>query len=582
MLLIVLCYKSSTTKYNFTAKMDKIKRELPFDDDNFLREWTEPNDDKKDLNIKYEANTVAQESDIELEKESEGTDEEMNEPEDVSTKDGAQKSTKDCEIAKNRGYKTKMVPKKRVKQHVLQLDLLLRKLCKSAPVFPNPSSKCVFKCPDCGEDFKQWEALKQHFKTSQCTRKITILNVAEFLTEPACHKCMICSETVLCDPYFLRRHFLIFHSLTITNYTEKFKFFRINAGKERTYSNDIIGNLCVYKCLDCQRRFNFRNSFRHHIRSSLHKKSANYNDHVEKYVYHKCKLCKSTIACEKRSLHSHFKHCHGISQEEYCKVTSCVMAQDDDDDTVLLKSLKVSTSAKNLCTFACGVCKAEFKRWRHLKEHRKLKKHKLGKVTSLSSKACFVKGYSYQCKICLKYLFCDQMLIYNHMNRRHQGSLPEDAESPNKRDTEYEDLFNTFLKDLPISKAQRKMAVPLSQIGIKKTTSTIGNFCTFLCQHCGTSNFTSWRALMWHLEKVHGLGCKYSPSLVVTARYHSCLICPTAVLNDRNLITNHVRKNHKISLTKYESTFKSYGGKTLPSYKGWMKAKLEQRNRSKC
>ncbi len=115
------------------------------------------------------------------------------------------------------------------------------------------------------------------------------------------------------------------------------------------------------------------------------------------------------------------------------------------------------------------------------------------------------------------------------------------------------------------------MAVSACQIPIKEITATIGNLCNFLCPHCDTKIFYSWRILTKHVKSFHHKKLTYSSSIVNTAQYHSCLICPKAILCDRFILLRHLREKHKMSLSKYEQIYVKHGGKILPTYQAWLK-----------
>ncbi len=122
----------------------------------------------------------------------------------------------------------------------------------------------------------------------------------------------------------------------------------------RVYSQDIIGNLCLYTCLECEMTFNRKSKLRDHTKLSSHKNSSDNNLNLTKTVYHKCKLCYKDILCDYASLYMHLRFCHSLSIDVYCRANNCVIAG---DKKIVLKSLKLSLHIDNLCTFACNFCK---------------------------------------------------------------------------------------------------------------------------------------------------------------------------------------------------------------------------------
>ncbi len=104
---------------------------------------------------------------------------------------------------------------------------------------------------------------------------------------------------------------------------------------------------------------------------------------------------------------------------------------------------------------------------------------------------------------------------------------------------------------IPVSIARDTLILPVSKIPTEEITSIVGNLCTFSCSHCDRADFPNWEAIAYHLRNSHKLRAAYKPCLVSTAQYHSCLICPTAVLSDRAVLQSHLRQRHHMNVAKY-------------------------------
>ncbi len=137
--------------------------------------------------------------------------------------------------------------------------------------------------------------------------------------------------------------------------------------------------------------------------------------------------------------------------------------------------------------------------------------------------------------------------------------------------TDYEAFCSSFIKDTPVSSTVWNKAVqPISNIPIQEATTRFGNLCTFICPWCDAKGVCDWEALRRHCKAAHRSGVSYSPSLVSVARWHKCLLCPKAVLNDRHFILSHLHFSHKINLSEYEKKVLKVGGEFLPTYQSWI------------
>ncbi len=527
-------------------KVEKNKEEvedISFNDD-LLKEWTEDVEVKQDIKSCFEDASMQSEGDINRSESEKGVEKK----------------------AQNAIALRKIMLKEN--------DAAISKLCQGATVSEKVTSLCTFKCPKCGKLLTSWSQLRKHTKVgSSCATSLHFSQVASLMPKVVCHRCKICSTLVLSDPIFMHRHLSAKHQMRSKQYIQKFCIDTSKTVAQGSYSESVIGNLCLYTCPDCKEQYNSWYKFNVHQRHTSCKKIIFKNRHkVMKSVYHKCLICYKTVVCEKWQLAKHMnKNHHGICLEEYCQRTGCVFQVTE--DTHFLRSLKISDKMDNLCVFTCTICNTRFFSSNTFYSHRSKTGH--NKNTYDSPTRYITKGCSYKCNICSKLILCDRKLIFNHMKDRHKTKL--DLTNPTTRHLQYKQLRDAFLKVIPVSSnIPHTYTLPISEISMKERTSAIGNLCSYVCPTCDLKVFSNYAVLLQHFRAFHGKELKYSYKIVHTARYHSCLLCPSAVLSDRSFLRRHLKYRHKISLPKYEAVFHKHGGKTLPTFNVWLRKCQEE------
>ncbi len=103
---------------------------------------------------------------------------------------------------------------------------------------------------------------------------------------------------------------------------------QVSKEKEFTYSAKVIGNLCLYQCQKCHRMFKTRISLGNHHKKNAHTEKLIISDCIKTSVYHKCRICQTTLLCELRYVRNHVVYCHGLSLEKYCARTGCALDKD--------------------------------------------------------------------------------------------------------------------------------------------------------------------------------------------------------------------------------------------------------------
>ncbi len=448
----------------------------------------------------------------------------------------------------------------------LYVSMQVKKLCQGAVASERVGNQCWFQCMECGKQKQGWSILNDHMKMTH-SKNIFLTQVSKLITKAVRHKCKVCSEKMLCDDIFIRRH-LASHKISKSQYI---KNYCINTGKIVTNSDNVIGNLCVFQCDDCKKRFDNWALFKSHKKRTSHCRNIKPKESLIKKVCHKCKLCNKQVNCDKKWLYGHFLSCHGISMEEYCKKTGCSMARAENDISVsksYLQSLELSNNLNKTCVFTCDICSKVFYTSVAFKQHFKL--HRPKKLKAYST--YITKGFSYQCRKCSKLMLCDKRLIRNHMYEAHNLIWKDTGNLPFMQIDQYKIVCDLFKRSTPVSSVTWETKIlPIEQIPISEVTSKIGNLCSFQCPRCNSKEYSSWIDLVNHCKKVHDFVVSYSYSFVSVARCHSCLLCPKAILSDRTFLCAHLQYMHKITLTKYEQIYRQNGGDVLPTFPDWLR-----------
>ncbi len=514
--------------------------------DEWLKEWSEVEDLKVDLAIK-----LSDKSHL-IKKEAEDID-------DLTQKHSGQTSANNHSATTRRSNTTKPCSPEQ-KNKVLE-----GASCQDSPVSDRPENLCSYKCLKCGKLLNSWNALKVHSRrTSKCPRRVLMSRVKEHISKTVHYACKLCSSSVLCDLTFIKSHVQNSHKMKLLDYIQ---IFHPKFTLQSTYSKHEIGNFCVYQCEQCEKQFQGWKSLKKHAKFASHVISSKRNrNNSLKVVFHQCKICKSRLFCEQPALHDHMKRAHCLSLEGYCQKYQCLLVEKKEESIV--KSLQVSNSVGNLCEFKCNICNIHFYTGTTFQAHRLKARHNV----SINLVQGLVRGFSYKCDICSKVLLCDRQIIFSHMKKCHNINIREIH--PMLHEKQYNEFWEAFTKDIPVSSSvYKQLTLPLGEIPIHETTSVIGNLCKFSCPHCDIWTSHCYASLLYHLKTIHQKPAKYSQSLVKLARYHACLLCPKAVLNDRHVLKNHLKQRHGKSIVEYENIFIRHGGKTLPSFRTWMKEK---------
>ncbi len=559
--------KANSDKHEVKKENVKFEEVPPHFDDDSLKEWTETSDIKKLTVFSMDHDDLKEE------------EEEYEEYSDEEIRDESSTGNKDTEVLpsvmelphKKQQGKQAFKRRKLYGSVTWKIEIsnkaqsLIEKICVGAPVSPTVASSCQFHCKVCKELFNGWTPLYKHFKKLHPNVKISIAEVDKCISKTVSYICKICSVFTLCDNTFIRKHMKNHHDLLISQYIKKFHTDKLKLlPQEVTYSNDTIGNLCQFQCLDCGAKFTNRGTSRKH-QINIHGNNVERGEKMIKRVLHKCKLCGKMVQCEIQYLLCHLKSVHGLTTKEYCKQTGCKYAQNIYRTFLksksMLQCLPLLTIIGNKCKFECRQCLKTFNTKNNFYNH--IKKHNIKKINIFS---CLIRGFSYQCQFCPKVLLCDKRTVIDHLKYAHGHEYLKLKKLHYLRLKEnYMEMCEQFIKGVPVSTMiGNQPRTKVNDIPIHEITSKIENLCKFSCPKCN-STFSNWFSLQWHSKKIHKSGVKFNPSIVSEVRYHSCLLCPTAVLSDRYFLARHLESKHKsVLMSKYVKTFAKNGGETLP------------------
>ncbi len=340
------------------CKMDTVKQEKgetpTVFDDCALRDWTEYEDVKQDVKVINNAAIGSTGTKRKVDKgESSGNFESLTDNRNAEIETRKENQAVNSRSIQSHRETWNTLSKGTKYQQAVHIDNAIRKLTEDAPGSEIFANLCTFQCPECCHSFNTWRLLKKHFAKMHGTRKLSLLEISTIVIKVVCYTCKICSDKMLCDEFFIKRHAILKHKMTVQQYKLKMQCQKDKANIE--YSNNFIDNLCVYQCNECKETFKSRNLFHSHRKKSFHKVQAKSRQFLIKTVYHICHLCKNTLLCDLHVLQLHIKMYHKISLEEYSKMTDCVVAKRKRNiPKSYLETLELSEELENACIYACN------------------------------------------------------------------------------------------------------------------------------------------------------------------------------------------------------------------------------------
>ncbi len=210
---------------------------------------------------------------------------------------------------------------------------------KSLKVSKKVGFLCIFKCEKCGKKFHQLHRYYEHIHKHH--NNLSGSFVTSFHSGYS-YKCTICHTLILCDKMVIKRHLMINHkeiymksTMTYNDYCKTF-FKNIPVSSKvwpkstvpvhKIPNKDItknVGNLCQFKCLECDTRdFSSWTSLQFHYKR-VHQKNIGYSScYVTTGRYHACLLCPKAVLCDRIFLYRHLytKGHKMMSLPEYEKI----------------------------------------------------------------------------------------------------------------------------------------------------------------------------------------------------------------------------------------------------------------------
>ncbi len=548
-----------------------IKTELDYSEvgDQWLRDWAEPNVDVKEV-IKVDtkdqwlrdwADPSVDVKDVTKEEKPDNEKEEFREVEGQCRERAQNDPT--TQVTSNNNNNNSSKPNRREIgcakfRKGLKIDLMIEKLCHGAPVSEKFSNKCLFQCPECNHHIQSWKVLQWHCAQKHANIKLAIFEVEKFIIKAVACICQICSAKCLSDNHFLNRHLVAKHKTTISQYKNKFETVFPKGLPEITYSDNIIGNLCLYECQKCKHNFKSNTFLQKHYRKFAQKEDMNKEASIIKHVQHRCHICQKSIRCELNYLGQHFKKQHQLSVEEYCSNTGCTLdknhrksnkdysrkvstinSEDLHPNSVrctsieynkekqlyvdwqikkLCKDVPLSARTKNSCLFKCSKCDNIFKAWLTLRKHI-AKAHSKAKAATNNISDMIIKVVSHKCKICQEMMLCDYFFISRHLQKH------------NIKPSQYNKVY----------------ALDLVEKGLEVSCSdnVIGDLCSYKCGDC-KQPFDNRTCFYQHKAK------SGHNSLCFTKKVcHQCKLCKKTLLCERITLKRHFKYSHGISTEEY-------------------------------
>ncbi len=517
------------------------------DDDQWLRQWAEP-DDFKDVSKVKLSEELKQEvvnEDIERDLETPSINRvhlptSTREPHFISCKEeetrhlGADKeSAKVNEFRSkqkrrcNNQNDTKTADRMSAVKRRHYIDKLIGDLCQHAPESEMVANMCVLQCPECNESIKGWYVLRRHYRIRHRSKHFKMTQVKDIVSMPVCHTCKICSEKVLCDTRFMERH-LHQHNLNISQYAKELGVkVQTPNSTDKAHTVDKIARLCrdapvskevsnkcKFQCPTCHESLTGWNALYCHI-SKKHKTKKPGLVKIDELtllsVRHICQICSENVLCDTYFMSRHLKK-HNMNISQYRK--------------------KFNTSTKNLsgdvignlCVYECPECGVKMADKGNFSQHQK--KHVY--VKSSEANRNLIKKVYHRCKLCDRQILCTLHYVQVHLKASHNICLEEYCKKTGCTISKRSKSFSSsFIKTLKIS---RKML----------------NLCLYSCNLC-SETFVSFSTFRKHMADHGETPLKHLSTYLVKGSSYQCEKCHKLILCDIGVIHKHLKQVHNLS-----------------------------------
>ncbi len=143
--------------------------------------------------------------------------------------------------------------------------------------------------------------------------------------------------------------------------------------------SDEVANLCRYKCLQCDIKYETKCNLYGHFSRNIykqHRPKGHLSDCATKIIVHKCRICSTLVLCEKSMILDHLRNVHKIrTLDSYPTLdeTKSIEKEETQNKKLTWKErfemAPVSEKIKNLCIFKCLVCSRKYSLKASLKFH---------------------------------------------------------------------------------------------------------------------------------------------------------------------------------------------------------------------
>ncbi len=329
-----------------------------------------------------------------------------------------------------------------------------KKINSSGIISNSVGNSCLYKCKECGNIMESIGGLKEHLRRFH---KINAPgNLAyESLIKTVVHKCLVCSEKIICDKLLLKQHMERHKKLSLEQYMDVYNVNETFQQKPKRKLQDwlkefseqqltnykislAVDNLCKYLCDVCNFTCGWWPKLRKHILAnhSTRTKPSAPSQHITKVNFFKCKICSEILLCDNYFINKHLRYEHNEKIGTYKKKVKVPVGKNlkkeylleldaaiSDIPKVPAKSnyvLKSGSLADNLLTgdvgylslFQCLTCHELLLSYSALHGHRQLYKHKPNGIHSRSDS--IVVARYHKCHVCSKIILCDNDLIKKH------------------------------------------------------------------------------------------------------------------------------------------------------------------------
>jgi hypothetical protein len=404
-------------------------------------------------------------------------------------------------------------------------------ILRKAPLSGQAGSFCKFKCFACNIIYSSHRTMQVHLWKNPDHKSNKPIRA--HLVSAVGHKCQLCGKKVLNDQAFLGRHMKFTHKISLPVYIKRFDCKKIpilsaEAQKIQAIVDDAplsenLGSLCKFKCLPCGKMWSTSDTLRIHLRKTSHGMFRPLSAHLVKAVSYKCGLCKEKFLCDIHIVSSHVKSRHKISYFEY-KSKFC----QNTDFEKKIASAPRSKEIANLCTFKCLLCKeGPFDASKRLQAHLKNSHNQVSRLLRQEIQSHLVNIVGHTCKICLRVILCDALILATHLHGMHKTSVDE------------------YRKTFHCPKDAVKLKIPAEFLEQAQLSEVVGGLCKFKCLSC-PAKFHSISGLRHHLTVQQPSHAQIRLLLdhVTKMVVHKCKLCETLILCESSFIYNHFKTCH--------------------------------------